>query len=189
MLTFIIIAAGLYLLSGIVFKKNIKQNQFTVYSIIIVGSLIGTTIINGIFGLDVPYSKVFHKEKIVKNEYSQSVMYKGDTIAADLPIRYVFKKDSTGKIIKNYIIVSKVARIFDRTETDIIKFTLVDDSVCRVKIYKNRRVIDNIWITSFGLPSKAGPRSYEVLLPDTKVNNNLIAILNSRYYNYEEEKL
>lgn len=184
MYTFLTICAGLFLLSGVIFKRKIKQNQISVYFIVIVGSLIGTTIINGIYGLNVPYSKVFHKEKILNNKYSNIVIYKGDTSRTELPFKHVYKLDSNNKVIKNYIICEKLDGAFYTDNLDKIKFTIFDDSVSRLKIYKTRRVIDNNWVTSFGLPSKS--RTYEVLIPDTKANNNLLDNINVQFYKNEK---
>lgn len=207
MYTFIAICAGLFLLSGIIFKKKIQEYQFFVYVIIIFGSLIGSTIVNGVLGLDVPYSKVLHKEKIIEDTYA-NLWIVNDTIANDsmvfdsvlntmvpfdsinsdtilkayAPLKYYYEKDSSGNITKNYLRIGEVDQYFnDSLSIDGLTIRLSEDTIPRVKIYKYRRVIDSKWVASFGLPSR-GDRSYEVTIPDTDENRILVDILNENYY-------
>jgi len=185
MYTFIVICVILFLVAGVVFKKKIKENQFTVYSIIIVGSLIGTTIINGMYGLEVPYSKVLHKEKIIKNGHSFFLYHGSDTIKMSSPLNYYYDTDSTGKITTNKLYVDRLDGYFDTTEVNKIKITLVEDTIPKLRIYKFRRSINNSWVTSLGLPSR-GDREYEVLLPKNENNEKYVAYINRRYYGKEK---
>lgn len=190
MYSFIIISVSLFLLTGVVFKKKLGQNKFAMYSIIVIGSLIGTTITNGILSSNIPYSKVLRKEKELTNKYSDLVILKKDTVIdtvkIELPFKYVHYYDSSKRYMKNYIKLYVVDGVFDTTEFNYIKFTLVNDSIPKLKIYKNRKIIDSNWITSFGLPSK-GDKSYEVLIPNNEENKEYIRLINLNYFKNEEK--
>lgn len=187
MYTFFALAAGLFVLSGIIYKKHIMQNQFQVALIVIFGTLIGSTIVNGILGLDVPYSKVFQKEKQLEKLYMSSVIFNEDTLFYDRTyVNYDIYVDSVGSIKDNSVLVHK--SIFDTLETQQVKFILTEDTIPRVRIYKFRRIIESKWVAGFGLPSR-GDKFYEVYLHKNDVNIKLVEHLNHNYYAKRESDI
>lgn len=191
MYTFGLLCIGLFLLCGVIFKKNIKQNQFAVYFIIIFGSLIGSTIVNGILGLDIPYSKILQKERVITT-IETGLWVTLDTIAEDsicydtilngsVPIKYRYLTDSLENVTDNYIFIEEISYTFNNNNANSLTINLISDSIPRVRTYKYRREIDSKWIAPFGLPSR-GDKTYEVDLPSTPENIILVDLINKHFY-------
>ena len=180
MYTFIILCIVLFAISGMIFRSRIKQNQFNVYVIIIIGSLIGTTIVNGVVGSKIPYTKVLSIHKSLTKDFKSSYIWDVDTILfQNADIDYDFTvKDS---ILKDNSIVVNGERFYQK-DSSLIKISLSNDTVCsELLIYKYKKLSDSKWITTFGLPSN-GKIEYEVLLVNTEDNKKLIEIINEKFY-------
>ena len=87
MYTFGILAAFFLILSGIIFGKRIKQNQFLVILIVFVGTLLGSVIVNGIFGLRIPLSDSEVKTKDLKIQMTE-IYTPRDTLKLKTYIEY-----------------------------------------------------------------------------------------------------
>lgn len=209
MYTYIILAAFLFLISGVIFKKNIMKNQFLVYTIIVIGSLIGTTIVNGILGLDIPYSKILKKEYVITDTYNNIVVEKdtlkfyNDNIFDSTMLAVGIDSLVTDSILSDTLFWSAKSNIkiyFSKDSTEKlvastifvpecdkhfapgdsnIVFNFVNDTIPRVRVYKFRRIVESKWIATHGLPSR-GDKFYEVDLPDTPDNRKVVEFLNKQ---------
>jgi len=198
MYTYIVSCLLLLLLCGVIFQKKIKEYQFLVYFIIIFGSMISGTIVNGVLGLDASYSKILCKDKIINTSYELSWI-QTDTISEDsicidtllhtttLPIIYRLDRDTLGNIERNYIYIDEISLHFysDDSIKNRLTIALVDDSIPRIRVYKYRRISNNNWVSDFGLPSNR-KRTYELDLPDTEETRTLMRMLNENFYIDEE---
>lgn len=216
MYTFISLCIGLLLLSGVIFKKKIAEYQFFVYVIIIFGAFVGSTIVNGVLGLDVPYSKVLAKEEIIESAYTNiwvnydtisndSMVYDSvlnamvstdyitrDTILkAPLNVIYTFKKDSLGNITKNSIYVPEISLSFNA----LLKSDSTSES--KLKIYLTEDTVPRIRVYKYRRIIESnwvagfglpsrGDKTYELMLHDNENNRILLEILNENYYGKKE---
>ena len=199
MYTYGIIAIFLLLLSGIIFGKRIKQNQLLVIAIVVAGTLIGTSIVNGIIGLNVPLEKTLVKTENYSKEVSHVILRDHDTLTMVCTyldyerMQKISKKSGDTISVVNYLDIgindilspSEDQNLINRTT---INFIPQDDtvSVPRLEIYRMKRnVKDNPWVTSFGIPN--GIRYFEVYIPDDSIHHKLMDVLQENFFKDEEQ--
>ena len=102
MYTFIILAIVSFLISGIVFGKRLKENQFFVALIVICGTLLGSVIINGVVGLKIPLKEVKVKEFPLDRELSK-IITPTDTIKFISYLEYNYEMEADSSIESNYL--------------------------------------------------------------------------------------
>ena len=189
MYTFGILALFFILLSGAIFGKKIKQNQFAVVLLVLAGTLIGSTIVNGVMGLKIPLTFVEVKTKHLDKEVSK-IQTGSDTLEFTAYLDYTYivnKKDSTD-VDYNYVDINLWNDVYS-TETDIltIEFLPEGDSIPYVKVLREKRIVDNKWITPFGLPK--GVKNYVAYIPNDSIHNVLMDQLNEKFFKDEKEEL
>lgn len=188
MYTFGILAIFFFILSGIIFGKNIKQNQFLVGVIVFVGTLIGSIIVNGVVGMKVPFTTVVLKEKPM---YLQATKLEtpDTTLKFKSYLQFVYEIKEDSIIKDNWVDVGYLHSLFFQRDQDRIKihFLAEGDSVPYFKIMKKKRLVDNKWVTPFGIP-RGGKRIFEVYIPNDSIHNILIYHLNEKYFKNEESE-
>jgi len=186
MYTYIILALVFSLISGIIFRKNIKQNAILVVGIIFIGTLIGTTFVNGVLGLRIPFINVkIHDYQLV--ERSCEIIDLNTTLNFNTYLRYgleINKDDSTRSFNTLYYRGSGhlFSTKFEFFETDEITlhYLAKGDTIPHVEIFKEKRLIDNNWISTMGLPN--GKITYILYLPNDSIHNILVSYINKYYF-------
>ena len=181
MYTFAILAFLGFVISGIIYGKRIKQNQFMVGVIVFGVSLIGTMIVNGVIGLNHPLELVDIKKKGLKMQ-TANVEITSDSTLTIFPVFLDYERDldKDGDVVGNYIDVS--VKGTDKTwyGTSEGKMARVNlswlpegDSIPYMLIQQEKRTIkDKRWATNFGVPN--GYRHYTIYLPNDSIHNLLI---------------
>jgi hypothetical protein len=190
MYTFGILAAFFLLISGIVFGKKLKQNQLFVVLIVVVGTLFGTCIVNGIVGMRIPYTAVLQKSKSLNKEVSR-IITPTDTNTFTSYIEYNYEMEKDSSISQSldmrgldYIVPDEFRRIARLS----INWLPAGDSIPRLEIWKEKRIVeDNNWISSIGLPK--GRRLLRVYIPKDSIHVVLMKELNSKFFTSDERKL
>ena len=197
MYTFGILAAFFLILSGIIFKKRIKQNQLAVGLIVFAGTLIGMAVVNGVVGMKTPWTLVDVKEKNLKSGYISEVMEYGDTLYYNYSyIDYHFKVqiDEDGDTTYSRYIdlgnpdafyMSNTTREGENIGRTIeIKFLPEGDTIPYYEVKKYKRIPDNRWVSGFGLPP--GGRHFIAYIPNDSLHNVLMSHMNEKFFEYEE---
>ena len=186
MYTFIISVVFFLLLSGIIFRKNIKNKSFTVAIIVIIGTLLTNTIVNGIVGFNTPFENVKIKE--VKLELTKSEIFIIDTteiyngyLCYDLSIK---KRNEGVKITCNNFGVQNT--LIDELSSSKLKIHYLPegDTIPYREVYQKRRLVDKNWVVPFGVPR--GKRIQHFYIPNDSIHNTLIDTYINKYY-YEED--
>ena len=188
MYTFGILAAFFLILSGIIFGKRIKQNQFIVVLIVFVGTMIGSIIVNGVLGMKIPYTPVVMKERLMVLQTSK-ILTIDDTIEFESYLQFFYevkKKDSTIKT--NWLDIGDWIDPFygDRAEKLKIFFLAEGDTIPYYKVLRGKRLTDSKWISPSILPR--GGRRFEVYIPNDSIHNVLMDQINEKFYIDEESK-
>lgn len=196
MYTFLISAVVFLIISGIIFKGKIKNNQFAVGLIVFAGTLISSIIINGIVGLGEEYTPVLVKERSLPSQLSV-IIEKGDTILYhDTFFQYVYeveldttKEDSISR--KHYADVGYSYDVFyqgsDRPRKVYVDFLPEGDSIPIVKIYRQKRITDNKWVSSFGLPR--GRREFHCYIPNDSIHKIMYKWYNKKFLQNEKTEI
>lgn len=198
MYTFGILAGFFLILSGIIFKGRIKANQFIVDIIVVADTLIGSIIINGVLGLDVPYTLSKVKTKELSKLRLAKVIDLKDTLFheyACIDYRYIkeLKKNGDTSFSDHYIelgspdmfyIESNHRKSENIGRTVHVHFLSDGDSIPYYDKMKYKRILTNKWISTIGLPR--GGTEYHVYMPNDSIHNVLMTILNEKYY-YKNE--
>lgn len=187
MYTFGILAAFFLILSGVIFGKKIKQNQFAVVLIVFAGTLIGSVIVNGIVGLDIPLSDTEVKTKNL-NKHESEIYTLTDTLEFYSYVEYNYEMEEDSTINYNFVEICLADDIYySEREKLIIKYLPEGDSIPYVSVRKNKRLTDSKWITSFGLPG--GNRHYVAYIPNDSIHNVLMDQLNDKFFIDEKEQI
>ena len=201
MYTFGILAAFFLILSGIIFKGKIKENQFAVGLIVFAGTLIGSVIVNGVVGLDTDYTRTEKRMKELPIQTSKVIAFDDTLLYEHTYLQYVYteelEKDGDTTLSNNYVDVGGVTSLFYQSEldremgkngTDIrVEFLPEGDSIPYYVVYKDKKVIDNKWVSPFGLPR--GGRTFIAYIPNDSIHNVLMDQLNEKFYENETEKI
>jgi len=189
MYTFIILAIVSFLISGIVFGKRLKEKQFFVALIVIAGTLLGSVIVNGIYGLRVPLKEVKVKEYPLKKDISV-IITPSDTVEllTYLDYNYTMKPDSSMK--HNYLDFYDVECFLPTEKNRISRLSInwlsEGDSIPRWEKWREKRLIDNMWISSIGIPN--GRKLFKVYIPRDSVHMVLINELNDKFFAKDENR-
>lgn len=188
MYTFGILALFFLLLSGAIFGKNIKKNQHLVAMIVVAGTLVGSIIVNGVLGLSIPYTQVEIKKKALILQ-DTDIMMPTDTLEFDSYVEFNYQlkpgKDETNL---NHLDVNLWDDVY-HSERDMItvEFLPEGDSIPYIQVFREKRIVDNKWITPFGLPN--GKKQYVAYIPNDSIHNVLMDQLNEKFFTDEKEKI
>ena len=193
MYTYISLAVFFLILSGIIFGKNIKQNQLNVIFIVFLGTLIGSCIVNGIVGLKTPCTLTHVKTKEFSKQPSK-VYTLQDTLFQEeyTHVQYIYGekiKRNGDTVVTNYVDIGGSYDGFysDGNKKIDITFLSEGDTIPRVEIYKYKRHVDSKWVSSFGLPG--GERIFHVYIPKDSIHNILMDQLNEKFFKNETEEI
>ena len=200
MYTFGILAAFFLILSGIIFKGKIKDNQFIVGLIVVAGTLIGSAIVNGIVGLDVPYTLSKVKTKELSSKKTAKVITLEDTLIyehACINYRYVMELKKNGDTsLTHYMDIGFPDNFYKSNghrETEKIgrtvhvKFLPEGDSIPHYDKMKYKRISPNRWISTAGLPR--GGKEFHVYIPNDSIHQVLMTQINEKFYENETEEI
>ena len=172
MYTFIISILFFVGLSALILGKNFKKKQLIVWLIVFGGTLVSISIVNGILGFKIPFTKVLLKEEPLYLRTSKIYYDTPDTvIKLDSVfikyITYVHKKDTSRYIDES---VFKTLTF----SSDNIKINVISDStlVPKYRKYKEKRITTSNWIIQYGLP--AGDLYWEFDIPKDSIHLALI---------------
>ena len=197
MYTYGILAIFFLLLSGIIFGKRIKQNQFAVVIIVVAGTLIGTSIVNGIVGLGVPLEKTLVKERELDWGNSHIQLRGHDSLLIcytylDFEWEYKIKKDGDTALVRNSLDIGLKAEDLNPGEDQgiinrmTINYLEPGDSIPRLEIHRlKRHFSDNKWVTPFGVPN--GKRYFDVYIPNDSIHHLLMETLEEKFFKNEEQ--
>lgn len=187
MYTFGILAAFFFLLTGVIFGKKIRSNQFLAISIIFLGTFIGSIISNGILGLKIKPVPVIVKSKVCKVQTSEIITTSDTSVFLSfLEFKYQENPDSTVK--NRRVDVGYSHDYFYKKDKDrlIVSFLPEGDTVPYFDIIRYERIPNNNWVSKIGLP-KVGSRIFHVYLPNDSIHNVLVNDLNLYYYEKTEK--
>ncbi len=200
MYTFGILAAFFLILSGIIFRKNIKENQVLVGFIVFVGTMVGSVIVNGVVGLDTPYTLTHVKTKELSDVRTAIVFDLEDTLLyeyACITYRYEMELESDGDTsLSHYVDLGSPDAFYKSTahrEKErigrhlIVKFLPEGDSIPYYEVKKFKKIPDNKWVSQLGLPR--GGKTYIAYIPNDSIHNVLMDQLNEKFYENETEKI
>jgi len=198
MYTYILTILITFLLSGIIFKKRIKEYQFFIYLIAIVVSIISTTIVNRILTKDIDYIKYVRKTIELDDIYNPIIKLDNanDSLTLSnykdtLNIKYVYcnytkyNKDSSeiDTIYHNYIKID--GNVFNQSDTSILSISFDNDiEMAYLKVFKFKRNISSKWVANFALPQKKY-KEYTLVLPKNAKYEKIYGYLNKYYYEKE----
>lgn len=187
MYTFLFLALLGFLIAGIVFGKKIKQNQFGVVLIVFTVSLIGTSIVNGILGSKIPFTKVETKRRsLFRNESNIEVDYKKDsTVNFDSYLEFNYRLQRNGDVYVSYLETN--GDDWEDPEKVTIEYLSEGDSIPYYKIVKQKRIANNKWITQFGLPG--GLKHVYIYIPDDSIHNVLMKYINELYFVEDDKEI
>ena len=189
MYTFLILAVFFFLVSGVIFRKSLKQNQFLVILIVGSGTLIGTTIVNGVIGLKIPYTRIAIKTKDLPL-YNSEIITPSDTMKFKSYIGFDYEMEKDSSIESNYICIH-LSSALGNTNNKLYRLTIsylpAGDSIPRLIISKDKRLVESKWISSFGIPN--GKKYYQVYIPDDSIHHVLMDQINQKFYKYDKEEI
>jgi len=174
MITFILSVLFFSVLSSIIFYKRIKQNQLNIIMIIILGSFISNTIINGILGLRIPYTYVSIKQ-IELDSSIVSINDSVDTISINGYIRYNYNKSDN----INYISADGKNL---KSNKDLVEFKFIENNNIKPFISKERqkRITTSKWVSMIGLPR--GKNKWVFNIPNDSIHQEIICYINEKFY-------
>jgi hypothetical protein len=178
MYTFILSAVFFLLLSGIIFRKSIKKNQFFIILIVFLGTMAACVTVNGIAGKHIPLTFVKIKEKVLLNKRISTIELRDTTIKLKAYIGYNIDIDEDNDTIANHIAFNSHTYI----DTNDLVFNYLDgnDTIPRWERIQERRLVTNRWIVPFGLPR--GKTYINVYLPNDSTHNELMSYVNKYFY-------
>ena len=197
MYTYAILAAFFLILSGIIFGKRIKQNQLMVVIIVVAGTLIGTSIVNGIVGLNTPLERTLVKTREYDKEVCHMVLRHHDSAKIvytylDYEWEYKIKKDGDTTLVLNALDIGLKGESVNPGEDQgiinrmTIKYLEPGDSIPRLEIHRfKRHFSDNKWVTPFGVPN--GKRYFDIYIPNDSVHHLLMETLEEKFFKNEEQ--
>jgi hypothetical protein len=197
MYTYGILAIFLLILSGIIFGKRIKQNQFAVVIIVVTGTLIGTSIVNGLVGLDTPLEKTLVKTRDLDWGNSHMVLRGHDSALIcktyiDFEWEYKIKKNGDTALVANGLDIGLKGENLNPGEDQgiinrmTINYLELGDSIPRLEIHKMKRhFASNKWVTPFGVPN--GKRYFDIYIPNDSAHNLLMETLEEKFFKNEEQ--
>ena len=191
MYTFIILVIVSFLISGIIFGKRLKENQFFVALIVICGTLLGSVIVNGVVGLKAPFKEVKVKEYPLNEELSK-IITPTDTIKFISYLEYTYRMKADSSIRENHLDFKSFDVLLSSEANRISRFSInwlpEGDTIPRYERWVEKRIIgDNRWISSIGIPN--GRRLNKVFIPHDSIHMVLVNHLNDKFFRNEERKI
>ncbi len=178
MLTFLISAAVFFLIGGCIYNKNIKQHQFHIALIVVIGTLISTSIVNGVMGLKIPYTYVEVKEKPLTSwrktheTVIDSTKYYWSLIEFDVEVQ-----DDGDTLWRNLEFKERTINRLDKNAE--IHFLNDIDTIPRWRLIRQKRIVDNNWVIPLGLPR--GDQYYEIYIPNDSIHQEMVSLI-ERYW-------
>jgi len=178
MYTFILSAVFFLLLSGIIFGKRMKQNQFFIVLIVFFGTMVTCITVNGIVGKKIPLTFIKIKEKSLLNKRISTIELRDTNINLNAFIGYDIDINKDNDTIANHINFNGCTYI----DTNDLVFNYLDgnDTIPKWQRIQERRLVNNRWIVPFGLPR--GKTYIEVYLPNDSTHNELMSYINKYFY-------
>ena len=191
MYTFIILVIVSFLISGIIFGKRLKENQFFVALIVICGTLLGSVIVNGVVGLKTPFKEVKVKEYPLNEELSK-IITPTDTIKFISYLEYTYRMKADSSIRENHLDFKSFDVLLSSEANRISRFSInwlpEGDTIPRYERWVEKRIIgDNRWISSIGIPN--GRRLNKVFIPHDSIHMVLVNHLNDKFFRNEKRKI
>lgn len=191
MYTFIISAAISFLIAAMLFGKKLKENLFFTALIIVGGSLIGVSIVNGVVGMKTPLTGVKVREYPLDEEISRIVIGTDTTIFLSV-LEFTYLKKPSGKISERSLDFANVD-YYSADESIRLSHLTIDwleegDTIPRHEVWKEKRIIkDNRWVTHFGIPD--GKKFRRVYIPQDSIHIFLAKELNDKFFKNDETKI
>jgi len=151
------------------------------------GTFVGSIIVNGILGLPIPYTDTELKTNLLPQEVSK-IITPSDTIEFKSYIQYAYRMKSDSSVEYNHVDLA-IWKKFFKSDQDLLtlQFLPEGDIIPYVSIRRECRLVDNKWVTEFGLPR--GHKTYIAFIPNDSIHNMLIEHLNDKFFTNEKEKL
>lgn len=189
MYTFLILITFFFLVSGILYKGKIKQHLMGTLMIVVAGTFVGNVIVNGIHGMGVPYTKIIvDSDKLTS---SSTVLHTDDsTYKFESYVRYfhIMNEDDSTKVDENYLRINDHIESFYQSESYklIITFLPEGDTVPYYNKYRQKRMIDDKWISSVAMPR--GKTTWELFIPNDLEHREVLKYMNQNFFNNEESE-
>lgn len=191
MYTFLIFVGFFFGVSTLIFKGKIKDHRISVGLIIIGGTLIGTTIVNGIYCSKIPQEKQLRKTKSL-HTYNYSKIETADGKTIKLPHTYINyfydeeeHKDSI-RIEHNRIDISAGRDYFFPKDYAgksgrTLKIEFLQDSTKApyYTVERYMRIPPSKWISGVALPR--GKKIFTVYLPNDSIHHVLVNYINEHF--------
>ena len=180
MYTFGILAVFFLLLSAIIYKGKIKENQLMVGSIILAGTFLGCVIVNGVVGLRIPYTEIVTKTRPLRLKNSLVCTLTDTVKFKNTYIKYHFVVDK--KDTDNYVDFNSYGdylRNYKGPKTKIV-FLQPPDSIPYYQRIRQVRLTDSKWITGFGLPR--GKTTFVFHIPNDSLHRKLMTYINKNFF-------
>jgi hypothetical protein len=184
MYTFLICAAFSLIVAGIIFGKRLRDNIFSTALIVLIGSFIGVSVVNGVLGLRIPFTEVLIKEKHLSAEISR-IATPRDTILISGYLEFDYNMLPDSSIKYNQL----DSKSFDCIDSDklsrISRFSIhwlpEGDTIPHLEIWREKRIVtDSKWISSIGIPG--GRRLNKIYLPQDSAHIILVRELNDKFF-------
>ena len=158
MYTFILSVFIFFLISALIYKKKLPRRIFQTALIVIGGSLITMTVVNGLVQRNYKYTKTFIKQKPLKKHYISDLndsTYVWSVVEIDYNINHIY--------FRGFEVHDTNTPIIFLTDTTIVPYW---------KKFKESKQINSKWISSLGIPKQN--RSFELYLPNDSAYHVLI---------------
>ncbi len=194
MYTFGILAVLSFILAGAIFGKKIKENQLTVAMIVFASTLLGSIIVNGIIGMDTPYTLIKIRTKELSDQHTFVLVMEDTIIDQYMRLQYIYdmevEEDGDTSLTHYVDVGGSYDNFYSGEESDRKLFVDIlpeGDSIDIVDIYRYKRIPDNRWVSKLGLPG--GGREFHVHLQDIEKNHVLIDQLNEKFFTDERKSI
>lgn len=179
MYTFLISIAFFFLLSACIFGKRLKENQLIVKAIIISGSFLSIVVVNGIVGLQVPFTVVETRERELSGEVNSAIRLRelDTTIRLKGLIGYGLNISAEGDTTASRIYLNgwRDFSLMGNNRIVNLHFLNENDTIPRWVLHKQRRIVkNNRWISSLGLP-RGNIKYYDIYLPNDSIHREIVS--------------
>lgn len=156
MLPFIFSIIGWFLITFLIFKNNIKNNVFNVVLIIMVGTLISCTLVNGMVGMKYPIHTFLYDQKdlyLLKNNINF------ENVEDSLIFDKFYGKEVSSFISYNFednYLQARKNIFYTWNNIEILFYDYEDTTkVSHMDIFKDTYNIpkNNLWVNSNGIPN------------------------------------
>jgi hypothetical protein len=190
MYTFLICALISFLVSGVIFGKRLRDNKLFVGLIVVAGTLIGVSAINGILGLSIPFTEVKVKEYPLEIQVSE-IITPSDTLKLEAYVEFDYRMKADSSIKHSNLDFVHFDYMEPEESGRLERFSIYwlpeGDTIPRYEIWKEKRIVkDSKWISSIGIPN--GRRLNRVYIPCDSVHMVLVNELNDKFFPKDEKR-